>query len=395
MAKRIIKISLAVLLLIVLTASILCAILTNNFRDWNPYCLKRLGGHKYGDDGICVRCGAERVEKPSEDDKTIPGGAVVTVPEQGGEFRLMAAPMSATEAVSPEEAANSWIIEVVDVTPDYADIKEFDWDIRWVNAQSEWAQDKVVTDYCTLTVDSSTRKVTLRNLKDFGEQIEVVATSRDKAKLTKKALLDYVQKIKGFTFNMSDLVEGANTFTYEVDSTEYTIASEISYTVSNTIKLLDSIKYYIAQYFNDYSQEISKDFCEYVRYFDAKLTTDYNLKTITVSRADNFPDYLQGFYFNGLAGCFITVDDNREYDGFVDFFRDTYGSDPIYSLFRDAVRDSVTKKNNHVSFDVSYKATYNGIDYSAGTKTVEICIDGDALYVPVGDFTLSTDHVIM
>ena len=55
-----------VALALLLVGAILCGLMTDWFREWNPFCWF---GHKYGDDGKCTRCGAE---KPAEEPKPEP-----------------------------------------------------------------------------------------------------------------------------------------------------------------------------------------------------------------------------------------------------------------------------------------------------------------------------------
>lgn len=55
-----------VALALLLVGAILCGLMTDWFREWNPFCWF---GHNYGDDGKCSRCGAD---KPAEEPKPEP-----------------------------------------------------------------------------------------------------------------------------------------------------------------------------------------------------------------------------------------------------------------------------------------------------------------------------------
>ena len=66
------------------------------------------------------------------------------------------------------------------ITPSNATNKALDWSVSFVNPESEWASGKTVTDYVTVTPTADgALTASVACLKDFGEQIKVIATSRD------------------------------------------------------------------------------------------------------------------------------------------------------------------------------------------------------------------------
>lgn len=82
-----------VALALLLVGAILCGLMTDWFREWNPFCWF---GHNYGDDGKCTRCGKD---KPAEEPKPEPEPqAFVSEP-----YRLFAsADMLASDGVAAQ-----------------------------------------------------------------------------------------------------------------------------------------------------------------------------------------------------------------------------------------------------------------------------------------------------
>lgn len=80
------------------------------------------------------------------------------------------------------------------ITPENATVKSSQWTVNWVNANSDWATDKDITDYLTLTSDGL--NTTLECLQPFGEQITLgvtVTDVRDNAK-TATTTVDYMKR---------------------------------------------------------------------------------------------------------------------------------------------------------------------------------------------------------
>ncbi len=78
------------------------------------------------------------------------------------------------------------------VKPDSATDKTVDWSIAWVNANSEWATGKTVTDYVTVTPQSDgSTTATVQCLQPFGEQIRVTVTSRMNTNATASCTVDF------------------------------------------------------------------------------------------------------------------------------------------------------------------------------------------------------------
>ena len=110
----------------------------------------------------------------------------------------------------PRYAETAYNVEVT-VMPDDADDKSVDWDLKWKNAESEWATGKTVTDYVTVTPTSDgALTANVECLKDFGAQVKVTVTSRDNSEVSANCLVDYTQKLQGVkaTFGSTVLTDG-------------------------------------------------------------------------------------------------------------------------------------------------------------------------------------------
>ena len=380
--------------LLLIVAVLVTGILSDWFTNWNKYCLF---GHDYDENGICTRCGAEKLDevKPDDGDNKEPvilhGGVLANVADENG-IKLKTARVANYDYQNEVYIHNSYQLTAT-ITPSHADDKTVDWSIRWKNAESEFAQDKNVEDYCTITpMEDGALTATLKNLQAFGEQIEVVVTSRDNPDAQAICLVDYVQKITAFTFNMGALIDGDNTFSYDVESTVYTIPANISVTISDTISLTYGFRGALEQDINEYTSDpetyprIPTDLFSHFSFIDAKLTTNYSTKTITVSRSNSYPDYQGVTPGDNLAGYFLAYDDGQSFDTLESYL----GSDPFLVIFKNSMR---WYQSGHVSFEVTYKSTYNGVDYSSGSQAIELNINADSLRVPVSDISLD-DHVL-
>lgn len=180
-------------------------------------------GHEYGEDGICVKCGAEKpVEEPPAEDPDEDGGLEVDPEAQARGMRLASVriprPQFAEEGISP--LAESAQQLTATVTPADATNKEVDWSIEWNNASSTWAKGKTVTDYVTVTPTADgALTANVACLQPFAEKIVIRVAVRTDTALYAEAVVDYEKRILGFdlsfanTFSTTDtnnLVEPAN-----------------------------------------------------------------------------------------------------------------------------------------------------------------------------------------
>lgn len=124
-------------------------------------------------------------------------------------MNLAMTPMMLTgdEGEPVAQAENSFVLEAT-ISPSNAYAKGIDWELSFVNADSDWATGKTVTDYVTITPEANNpAKATVTCTSAFGEQIKVKAVSQDNANITAECLLDYAKRFR----NLSGSVDAQRT----------------------------------------------------------------------------------------------------------------------------------------------------------------------------------------
>ena len=184
-------------------------------------------------------------EVPPEQEE---GGAVITEGEKNGiTIRSVKIPQTEYPVYGISPLAETAYSLTATITPDNATNKAVDWTIVFVNASSEWATGKTVTDYVTVTPTANgALTANVECIKDFGEQIKVTATSRDNADVSANCLVDYAQKLSGVkstfgstvlmdgitqTFDLTKSGQAAETWKFDYTTSEYTVADEYTTTV--------------------------------------------------------------------------------------------------------------------------------------------------------------------
>lgn len=122
-----------------------------------------------------------------------------------GEYHPLPARMLFTPAPLAASAPKTFSVNLaVTVTPTTAAAKPLDWVVDFVNADSEWASGKTVTDYVTVTptVDGA-KTATVTCLKAFGEQIKITVTARENPNATASCLLDYKQQLLSYDLSVA------------------------------------------------------------------------------------------------------------------------------------------------------------------------------------------------
>lgn len=202
-------------------------------------------------------------EQPNDEDETPDdgqdeddGGAVIEEGEASG-MKLM------SMKIAPENYAEYGISPMADtayqltatITPENATNKAVDWTIAFVNAESEWATGKTVTDYVTVTPTADgALTANVECLQAFGEQVRVTVTSRDNTAVKANATVDYTEKLSAVkaTFGSTVLSNGmtksfdldasgqpAEVWTFDYTTSAHTIADE--YTTTVKISFADGV----------------------------------------------------------------------------------------------------------------------------------------------------------
>lgn len=414
--RKWVVVTISILLII---AVIVTGVLTDWFTNWNKYCVF---GHDYGEDGICTRCGKEKLDEvekaPSDNNQTdeggddrkdaaVNGGGMASVLPGNG-ILLMAAKMAPIDGVPTSVIENTWTLTTT--VNEEADDKYINWSVRWKDAQDVWAQDKTVTDYVTVTpTDAGALTATVKVLKDFGSQIEVVATSRDNPEKSAVCLFDYVQKITGLTFNMPDISSDSTSFTYEFETTEYTVESklEMGFYVPTFTASADQEVTYSERYGSGYefsttlilSDSLIKNFREQVASQDIDGEVGFIVNNLRCIPKENrlclsyTTSYTLDSYKSVLSfdGSIHKPTGNSIVSNVIVFRNNTKNFDRVAYAFRRAVE---LTDSAHGSFIICFKATYNDTIYSSGTKTIDVRFDGSSLHIPVTDVTLDQDHIL-
>ena len=212
---------LAVLLAIVIAgAAALVGFLSDGFKNWD----------KFKDE-----------EQAEQTDETADGAVISDGVSHG--IKLMSARAQFDEdpsAGGSSDTASTYVLTAT-VEPNYAANKAVDWSVAFVNASSEWATGKTVTDYVTVTPESDgALKATVKCLKAFGEQIKVTVTSRDNADASASCLVDYKQKLAGGTLKIND-----TSYSYEelfsAESVDFPIVTSGTkdFSITNSFTLSD------------------------------------------------------------------------------------------------------------------------------------------------------------
>ena len=232
--NRTIKRLSAVLFAVLLIAALVLSVLTKGFTDW-----------RFGK------------ELPTVNDLT--GNVVVTPQEGNGGIRLMAEfQPEITESGDATGYESETLTITATVSPDNsADNTGLDWSMAFKDPSSAWATGKTLTDYMTLTPSGTdaagSKKVSVKCLKPFGEQVVITATSQDNPAVTASCTADFAQRIESATLKFGDLnvslggdtnvkwelnpngtgVGGATSVTSS-KSDVYTLAEDFTYTVTLT-----------------------------------------------------------------------------------------------------------------------------------------------------------------
>ena len=222
----------AVLFAVLLIAALVLSVLTKGFTDW-----------QFGK------------EQPTVND--LNSNVVVTPQEGNGGIRLMAEFLpEITQGDNETDYESETLTITATVSPDNsADNTGLDWSMAFKNPSSAWATGKTLSDYMTLTPSGTdaagSKKVSVKCLKPFGEQVVITATSQDNPEVTASCTADFAQRIESATLKFGDLnvnlggdtnvkwelnpngtgVGGATNVTME-KSDVYTLAEDFTYTVT-------------------------------------------------------------------------------------------------------------------------------------------------------------------
>ena len=184
-----------------------------------------------GAGGFGIVSNINKNEKVPEQTATLPdsGGAIIGE-SVGSGVKVMSAKIApenyAANGVSAQ-AETAYTLTAT-VLPEKASNKAVDWAVSFVNPSSAWATGKTVTDYVTVTPTADgALTANVECLQAFGEQIKVTVTSRNNAEATATCLVDYAERVAGYTLTLTN-----GGVTISSSDPEYTVTGNSSVSIS-------------------------------------------------------------------------------------------------------------------------------------------------------------------
>lgn len=202
---------LAVLLVLVIAGTAaLVGVLSDGFKNWDKF-----------------KPDEEQTEQTEE---TADNGGAIIGESVGSGVKVMSAKIApenyAANGVSAQ-AETAYTLTAT-VLPEKASNKAVDWTVSFVNPVSAWATGKTVTDYVTVTPTADgALTANVECLQAFGEQIKVTVTSRNNADATATCLVDYAERVSGYTLTLSN-----GGVTISSSDPEYTVTGNSSVSIS-------------------------------------------------------------------------------------------------------------------------------------------------------------------
>ena len=202
---------LAVLLVLVIAGTAaLVGVLSDGFKNWDKF-----------------KPDEEQTEQTEE---TADNGGAIIGESVGSGVKVMSAKIApenyAANGVSAQ-AETAYTLTAT-VLPEKASNKAVDWTVSFVNPASAWATGKTVTDYVTVTPTADgALTANVECLQAFDEQIKVTVTSRNNADATATCLVDYAERVSGYTLTLSN-----GGVTISSSDPEYTVTGKSSVSIS-------------------------------------------------------------------------------------------------------------------------------------------------------------------
>ena len=258
------------------------------------------------------------------------------------------------------------------VQPELADIGTITFSAAWVNAESEWASGKDVSDYLTVTqTAANSKQATVQCLQPFGEQIKITvnATGLNGSSASADCTVDFMQRISKVTFKDGDISISSDADSVVMDTSvfkcdeilyeyyPYTVEDDFSFRVdlNGTEEMLDVI---------NESEDI----------LNAKLNPDYSV---------NETEFKQNqFYFNRLVS---NDSDSNRIHGFYDFDDDEDVQESAYKFVREACETTPF---------ATFTAKFTG-SHSTFSFTTDLYVVADNFIVSVQGVTLDQSNIVI
>ncbi len=156
---------------------------------------------------------------------------VVSATEENGIMLTSGVATTAADGTTTKELTAT-------VTPSDTSSLSYAWSVAFKDASSEWATGKIVTDYVTVTQDSSNKfKATVTFKKHFSEQIIVTIACVVKPSVKATATVECYKKVIGCNFRAVNESDSSNIVTWSLGNqggTGYFTASSYETTITYT-----------------------------------------------------------------------------------------------------------------------------------------------------------------
>lgn len=296
-------------------------------------------------------------DQTPEEDQTFEEGGMQIGEAQGSGIKVMSKTITAAEyeeyGISPMAESAQQLTATI--TPEDATNKAVDWTVRFKDASSEWATGKTVTDYVTVTPTSDgALTANVQCLQAFGEQIEVVVTSRDNPEASAICKVDYAARITGASIKFSTLDE---TYTPE------------PYGTSNQPTILldtqDGCNYETATY------EVTLEYSDYTVMDDFELTVTAQFN----------PTFVQALNTMGISGGIssMVLENGGSW-----YFGSCFAMNTVYEFAQDGGFESALNWNKYVGA----LAQLNSIPVENQQVVASIILAAEGQYSSVSNMSL-------
>lgn len=287
--------------------------------------------------------------------------------------------------VADVDPAKATVNLIATVQPNHATMQNVEWSVEWVGEGIY--KDHKTTDYLTLNaMANNPNAVTVTVIKAFGQQLKIVAKSKDNPNLKCETIVDYVSDDFEFSyFNNGELgyrepglTENPTTDVFRkpittskngtVDKLQF--AAFISEVVVCTVR--DDYTY-------SYTFKFTESFKSYMRQERLIVTCGSDVKLSNESFSD-------GLYGEGAVVDF-------SFESFTKFLVHTSGGNieyAHYNQFMDIMRNFQTENptDNVFSITSDIVGTYNSYSFDCYFR-----VNPDALYIYNTDITVNNDHI--
>lgn len=290
--------------------------------------------------------------------------------------------------VADVDASKSTVNLIATVKPDNATMQNVEWSVEWVGEGSY--NTYKTTDYLTLNaMANNPNAVTVTIIKAFGQQLKIIAKSKDNPNLKCETIVDYVSDEFEFVyFNNgefgyrapgADLGEDVEAFMKPITTAKGGTVDKLEFTVDIFDAVVCTVR---DDYTYAYSLNFTKDFVDYVAQRNiSEVTCVSNAVSLPIEEAENI---------GSLYSTFIKFDVDTVTTKYLTSIQATTSKYNRYNSFMGAMAEyqktNSTKNVFYITTDIV--GTYNSYSFDCYFK-----INPDALYIYNTDITVNNDHI--